>query len=275
MIIDENTIISEILPFLSDGMRGIDVRHKYLQIVQAILYKLKTGCQWKLLPVKMFFEEDYSYSSVYHHFRRWIDDGSWIKVWASIIFKFKHFLDLSCILLDGSHTVAKKGGQAVSYQNRKKAKTTNMLFLTDNTGLIVGLSEPISGKHHDVYDITNQINEVLSWLKKVAIRIDGLFLNADPGFDCKELREVLDGKDIIANIKVNPRNSPEENDDKYFDEELYKKRSTCEHTFAWMDSFRTILNRFETRSDTWFSMNLIASFCIFLRRLEKAQIIPL
>jgi hypothetical protein len=39
MIIAENTIILEILAFLSDGMLGIDVRNKYLKMVQAIFKK--------------------------------------------------------------------------------------------------------------------------------------------------------------------------------------------------------------------------------------------
>ena len=41
---------------------------------------------------------------------------------------------MSSVEIDGSHTPAKRGGQQVGYQGRKKANTTNMLFLTDPTG---------------------------------------------------------------------------------------------------------------------------------------------
>jgi hypothetical protein len=40
--------------------------------------------------------------------------------------------DLSSIQLDGSHTLAKNGGAAISYQGRKAGRTTNALFLADN-----------------------------------------------------------------------------------------------------------------------------------------------
>jgi len=39
-----------------------------------------------------------------------------------------------CILSFGSHTLAKRGGEALAYQGRKAAKTTNLLFLADNQG---------------------------------------------------------------------------------------------------------------------------------------------
>ena len=36
-------------------------------------------------------------------------------------------------------------------------------------------------------------------------RVDGLFLNADAGFDCDALRGFLCEKEIIANICINKR----------------------------------------------------------------------
>ena len=44
--------------------------------------------------------------------------------------KHKPILDLSSIQLDGTHTPAKRGGESVAYQGRKKSKTTNRLLIT-------------------------------------------------------------------------------------------------------------------------------------------------
>ena len=41
--------------------------------------------------------------------------------------------------------------------------------------------------------------------EEAAIEHKGLFLNVDAGFDSKSLREFLESKEIIANIKPNPR----------------------------------------------------------------------
>jgi len=46
-------------------------------------------------------------------------------------------LNLSELNLDGSHVIAKKGGESVAYQGRKKAKTTNILPVTDGQGYII------------------------------------------------------------------------------------------------------------------------------------------
>ena len=46
---------------------------------------------------------------------------------------------------------------------------------------------------------------MLDDLEKSRIRVDGLFLNADAGFDCDVLRGILREKEIIANICVNKR----------------------------------------------------------------------
>jgi hypothetical protein len=45
------------------------------------------------------------------------------------------------------------------------------------------MSETISGNHHDLYDIEIHFEEITSTLEQADILVDGLFLNADAGFD--------------------------------------------------------------------------------------------
>jgi hypothetical protein len=42
-------------------------------------------------------------------------------------------------------------------------------------------------------------------LDKASIRTDGLFLNADAGFDCDVLRDCLDRNGVVANICISRR----------------------------------------------------------------------
>jgi len=44
-------------------------------VVNAILYLLVTGCQWRMLP-----KEYPNHNSVYHHFRRWSLEGVWEEI---------------------------------------------------------------------------------------------------------------------------------------------------------------------------------------------------
>ena len=131
------------------------------QVVEAILYRLKTGCQWRQLPMKQFFRVKYNWESVYYHFQKWCKDGSWQRVWQILLNKYKYLLDMSSIQLDGTHTPTKRGGEAVAYQGRKKSKTSNLLILTDNQGIPLSCSEPISGNHNDAFDLLPNFKAML------------------------------------------------------------------------------------------------------------------
>ena len=157
-------------------------------MVNAILYKLKTGCQWALLPVKALFSgKELSPGAVYHHYNKWSKLGEWKSMWVRLLDKYRNELDMSSVDLDGSHTTALRGGEEVGYQGRKKRKTTNALYLTNRQGLPIAMSSPKSGEHHDVHNIEEVIGDMFNDLEKSHIRVDGLFLNADNIFVDDEL----------------------------------------------------------------------------------------
>lgn len=111
---------------------------------------------------------------------------------------------------------------------------------------------------------------MLDTLINAKIRIDGLFLNADSGFDSKELRKLCNELEIIPNIAINQRNNAE-SDDIWIDELLYEERYSIERTNAWFDSFRTILNRFDVTDSSWSNFTIIGSIVILLKYINKNQ----
>jgi hypothetical protein len=62
--------------------------------------------------------------------------------------------------------------------------------------------------------------------------VDGLFMNADGGFDSENLHQLCHQKQIIANIAPNKRNTTDDNRSRIMDEELYKERYSIERTNA-------------------------------------------
>ena len=54
-MLDKDTIKNEILPHLSKAKRGYVTQSCLIEVANAILYKLKTGCQWSLFPVEALF----------------------------------------------------------------------------------------------------------------------------------------------------------------------------------------------------------------------------
>lgn len=124
-----------ILPYLIRSRAGRPSRVDPVELLEAMLYKLKPGCQWRYLPVKQFFAgAALSWQGVCACFNAWHKDGSWQTVWLSVLRRNKRWLDCSRVQLDGSHTPAKNGRTAVGYQGRKRAQTTTALFLADNQG---------------------------------------------------------------------------------------------------------------------------------------------
>lgn len=116
-------------------------------------------------------------------------DGSWRKVWVTLLDLNRQFLNMSSVSLDGFHTIVRQGGQKVGYQRRKRAKTTNMLFITDTQGIPLACSSPMAGNHHDCFEILDSTNEIENTLKEATIDLDGLFMNADAAFNHLQLRE--------------------------------------------------------------------------------------
>ena len=166
----KDTINNWIIPFLSVGKRGFKSNFDLASIFLLILKRLKTGVQWRELPIESYFEK----------------------------------------------------GESTGYQARKKSVTTNSIFLCDNKGQMIAMGSPKAGNHNDLYEIEEVLKEILALLEEAGIEHKGLFLNADAGFDSKSLREFLESKEIIANIKPNPRNGKQP--DVYFDEKLQKNR---------------------------------------------------
>jgi len=119
------------------------------------------------------------------YFQKWGKDGSWDKVWCMLLEKYKHLLDRSSVQLDGIHLPTKGGGKAVGYQVRKKGKTSNMLILTDSRGIPIAYSEPMPGKYNDAFESQKNECKMLNKIRSSNISADGLFFNADAGFDTK------------------------------------------------------------------------------------------
>src|SRR5215470_15634971 len=140
--VTEEQFQAYILPNLSVAARGYVSKTPLWGIFNLVLYRLHTGCQWKRLPVSSDALEreargEPSWQAVYHHWQKWSADGSLSRVWQSSVLSLATELDLSHINLDGSHIIAKKGGQSVAYQPRKKAKTCNILPMTDANGYVI------------------------------------------------------------------------------------------------------------------------------------------
>jgi len=182
-------------------------------------------------------------------------------------------LNLSELNLDGSNVIAKKGGESVAYQGRKKAKTSNILPITDGYGFIIASTGLIAGNHNDAFNLKEHLQAALKSIKWLGLVIEGAFFNADKAFDTRAARKTCFNHALIPNMAENRRNRKgnKRGRRRLFDADVYKRRFTSERSFAWIDKFRALLLRFERRDVYYLGGHFIAFAMINLRHVIASQ----
>jgi len=182
-------------------------------------------------------------------------------------------LNLSELNLDGSHVIAKKGGESVAYQRRKRAKTTNILPITDKEGYVLATTEPVAGNHNDAFELKVTLQTAFPFMKRLGLDFQGAYFNADSAFDTKAARKVCFNYGVIPNIAENKRNrkSVKRGRKRLFNAEIYKHRFSSERTFAWIDKFRALLIRYDRKDVYFMGAHFIAYSMINLRHIFADQ----
>lgn len=174
-------------------------------------------------------------------------------MWQASILTIQADLNLSELNLDGSHIIAKKGGESVAYQGRKRAKTTNILPITDAQGYVVASTLPMAGNHNDAFELKEHLQAAFKAMRRLGLDFQGAFFNADSAFDTRAARKVCFNHGVIPNIAENKRNRKytKRGRKRLFNPDVYKHRFSSERSFAWIDKFRALLIRFD-RKDVYF-----------------------
>ena len=63
------------LPSRSPDQRGRPRKYEWLEIINSILYLVRTGCAWRMLPNDLPV-----WKTVYHYFRRLRREGIWQRI---------------------------------------------------------------------------------------------------------------------------------------------------------------------------------------------------
>src|SRR2546421_7137723 len=92
-------------------------------------------------------------------------------------------------------------------------------------------------------------------------------LNLDAGFDSTHNRKCIFNAGMIPNSKENPRNrKPTKRGRKrFFNAAIHALQTRVDRTFAWEDTFKRLLLRFEHMQQRHFGMKLMASTLINVR----------
>jgi putative transposase len=118
--------------------RGRPRLHSPREILNAVFYVLKTGCQWRMLP------RDFPpWKTVFHYFRAWRIDGTWERMNRAMRRRLREHLgrdpEPSAGIVDSqSAKTTGVGGEQRGFDGGKKVRGRKRHILVDTEGLVVG-----------------------------------------------------------------------------------------------------------------------------------------
>jgi len=103
--------------------------------------------------------------------------------------------------------------------------------------------------------------------KEIGVDLSGAYLNLDGGFASARNRKMIFNAGMIPNITENPRHrkTTKRGRKRLFNAAIHALRAQVERTFAWEDTFKRLLLRFERIQQRHYGMKLMAYTLINLR----------
>ena len=100
--------VEPLLPRYRKSKAGGRPRAESRQVLDGILYVLRTGCQWKAVP-----QEFGSPSTLHQYFQEWTKKGVFFRLWKEALWEYDALegIDWGWQSLDGAMTKAPLGGE--------------------------------------------------------------------------------------------------------------------------------------------------------------------
>jgi transposase len=219
----------------------------------AILYLVKAGCAWRLLP-----QNFPPWKTVYHHFRQWSRSGLLARLNTKLRALARQTIGKhvqpTAAVLDSQTIRSNPHGGEVGYDAGKKTKGRKRFLLVDTLGWVLGAAvQPANTPERaGAQVLLTPLLPHFTWLRK--LWVDGGYTGADFAAWTKTLRPLLDVEvvkrsDDVSGFKVLP------------------KRWVVERTFGWLTQHRRLVRDYERTETSATGWIFIAMIRVMLRRL--------
>jgi transposase len=226
------------------------------QVVNAMLYMLTTGCQWRLLP-----KEFPPFSTVQRFFYRWRDAGLWQTINHFLVMRTREAAGREASptagVLDSQSVKTTEAAGPRGYDAGKKIKGRKRHVLTDTNGLLVAAVV----HQADVQDrdgaplVLASARYLYPWLRHIFA--DGAYSSAKLDTALEKIGRwtigVVKRSDAASGFVVLPR------------------RWVVERTLAWLNRNRRLAKDFEATVESALAWLFLASVKLLMRRLGRIQ----
>lgn len=254
--------IEPLLPVRNPRHGGRPLKFDRRLILDTILYVLRTGCSWRLVPHDLA-----PWDAAYRWFRAWSADGTWRQVHEALRDRVREAdgreVQPTAAVLDSQSAKSAEGGEAIGYDAGKRVRGRKRHLLVDTNGLLLrGVVHSASVQDRaGAKLVLTGVHEQFPQLQLVWV--DGGYANVvDTGLiGWAEHHEQLQ-------IVVVPRNA----DVKGF--QVLPRRWVVERTFGWLTRCRRLARDYERKTAHAEAMIDVAMIRLMAARLAGEDIEP-
>jgi len=241
--------------FPKPSKKGRPREHSFRELLNAIFYLTKTGCQWRNLP-----EHFAPWPTVYHYFRLWKKNGFWEMIHAHL----REFVRLmegrkrqaSAAIIDSQSVKSTEVSEERGYDAGKKINGRKRHILVDTMGLILMvLVLPANIQDRDgAKQLLNAFFGQCRTRRRVKhVWADGGYAGALLEWSRKMWRCTIEivKRTQLHTFKVLPR------------------RWVVERTFGWMGRHRRLSRDYERQAQSGETMVYLAMIRLMLARLGR------